>query len=105
MKKKLFSPMVLCAIVIFTLILETKTLLPNLAMANFLKGKVKERGLSCLIDVLEKVNQLGFDVPHEDLTNKIREGVTQSIDITTMLLQFSHLSAQDQKEIIQCNLN
>jgi hypothetical protein len=73
-------------------------------LSTFLKGKVKERGLSCLIDVLEKVNHMGFTKATDDLEGKIREGVTQSIDITTMLLQFSHLSPQDQEEIVNCHL-
>lgn len=94
MKYRDFSPMLIYALVLFTLVASTQAMINNLALSTFLKGKVKERGLSCLIDVLEKVNRLS--VPHEDLTNKIREGVTQSIDITTMLLQFSHLSPNDQ---------
>ena len=57
----------------------------NYTLSTFLRGKVKERGLSCLIDVLEKVNHLGFSESSTDLAQKIREGVTQSIDITTLL--------------------
>ena len=81
--------------------------IPSITLSTFLKGKVKEKGLSCLIDVLEKVNHEDFDSTtiHLDLGSKIREGVSQSIDITTMLLQFPHLSSMDQDEIVMCHLN
>jgi len=67
--------------------------MPNLTLSSFLRGKVKERGLSCLIDVLERVSHEGFQPLGDNLEGKIREGVKQSMDITTMLLQFSHLSS------------
>ena len=79
--------------------------IPNITLSTFLKGKVKERGFSCLINVLEKVNHQGFIPPGDDLEGKIREGITQSLDITTMLLQFSHLSLIDQEDIIKCKLS
>lgn len=90
--------------VFFFLLMNVKSNRLPVTLANFLKGKVKERGLSCLIEVLEKVNNLGFEAPGSSLDGKIREGVTQAIDITTMLLQFSHLSALDQVNIIKCHL-
>jgi len=85
----------------------TTFIIPSITLSTFLKGKLNEKGLSCLIDILEKVNYAGFEpsVKNNDLTSKIREGVSQSIDITTMLLQFPHLSSTDQDEIIICHLN
>jgi len=92
------------ALLLLLLLSSATCMTTAFTLSTFLKGKVKERGLSCLIDVLEKVNHMGFSKVSDDLEGKIREGVTQSIDITTMLLQFSHLSLQDQEDIIKCHL-
>ena len=105
MKSRFFIlPLLLEAILLSVLLSNTTCMTTAFTLSTFLHGKVKERGLSCLIDVLEKVNHMGFSKATDDLEGKIREGVTQSIDITTMLLQFSHLSVQDQEDIIKCNL-
>lgn len=86
-----FLSLLVLASTLFLLVGYSQNLGP-VALSTFLKGKVKERGFACLVDILENFNKKGLVIPGSNLDDKIREGVNQSIDLTTLLLQFTHLS-------------
>jgi hypothetical protein len=76
-------------------------------LITYLKGKAKSEALVCLLSVLNKLdNKENIFIPEENsIDDLISEGISETFDLTSMLLQFSHLALKDQQDIISCNLN
>jgi hypothetical protein len=63
-------------------------------LITYLKGKAKSEALVCLLSVLNKLdNKENIFIPEENtIDDLISEGISETFDLTSMLLQFSHLA-------------
>lgn len=65
---------------------------------------VKEEGLTCLLHAQNDIS-FTYSLSSENLTNLLNEGIDQSIDVNTLLLQYYHLKKDARKKIDNCKLN
>jgi hypothetical protein len=65
---------------------------------------VKEEGLTCLLNALNDIS-LTYSVSSETLNGLLNEGIDQSIDVNTLLLQYYHLKDDARGKIDKCRLN
>jgi hypothetical protein len=80
----------------------------DMTLDNYLDSGTDEENLQCLMRVLAKVNKdtkIDQKAINGAFQEDIHEGVTQGIDVATMLLQFTHLQKEDRDAISVCDLD
>lgn len=65
---------------------------------------VREAGLTCLLNALNDISQT-YQMNSDTQNGLLNEGVDQSIDVNTLLLQYYHLKDDASSKIDSCNLN
>lgn len=81
---------------------------PTLILDTYLDNGTDEENLQCLMRVLAKVNKdtkIDAEAINGKFQEDLHEGVTQGIDVATMLLQFTHLQKEDRDAISKCELD
>ena len=72
----------------------------------WVKNLAYDNKTSCLMSILAKVSSDSTTVVDAtDFTQFLKEGVQQSIDLNTMLLQYQYFKKEERDDITKCQLN
>ena len=72
----------------------------------WIKNLAYDTKTSCLMTVLSKISSESTTVVDAtDFTQFLKEGVQQSIDLNTMLLQYQYFKKEERDDIAKCQLN
>jgi len=86
---------------------------PNLSEARLIKSnkpfkwKESHRGLDCITELIRTFNLGDSFKRQRDTTETIvvEEGITNTLHVATLLLEYFQWPAQQRRDILRCNLN